>query len=166
MRISLFVFTLALVQAVTAFSGDKPNFSGAWLFSEEKSTLDDMGTAFLQTKMSITQSGNDFAVAKTMLSPDQEEVVGEEKLTLDGKECKSEAWGGSPRASTAKWNEKGDALTIVTMITMQWDGQTNVIDIEEEWRLGDDGKSLSIKHSSASDWGERNITIVFSKAEK
>lgn len=166
MRNQLFVVLFTLVLVCALYAGDKPNFSGDWAFSEEKSTLDEMGTGFIQTKMNITQSDSEMTVAKTMLGMNQEEIVAEEKLTLDGKECKSEVWGGSPRVSTASWNEDGNMLKIVTKITFDRDGQTSTLDMNEEWSLDEDGKVLKVKHSSSSDWGERNITMVFTKVEK
>ncbi|MBN1481592.1 hypothetical protein EH223_04445 [candidate division KSB1 bacterium] len=166
MRNQLFIvlITMALIMSLSA--GEKVNFAGDWSFSEEKSTLDEMGRAFIQTKMSVIQSENDMTIAKTFETPDQGEVVGEEKLTLDGKECKSEIWGGTPRVSTANWNEAGDVLKIASKITFERDGQPSTMDLDEEWSLSEDGKLLTIKHSSTSDWGERNITMVFGKVEK
>ena len=162
-----FVFTVVtLLLAVSLVAGDKPDFSGDWEFSEEKSTLDEMGAAFLQTKMSIEQTEKEMTLKKTFQGPDGGEMEDEEKLTLDGKECKSEVWGGSPRVSTANWSEKGDALKIATTIEFERDGQSSTIDMNEVWSLGEEGKILSIKHSSSSEWGERDITMVFTKVEK
>jgi len=166
MRNQLVVLVLTFVLAVTLSAGDKADFSGSWAFSEEKSTLDDMGTRFVQTKMKVTQGDNEMTVTKTFVGMNGEDVEGEEKLTLDGKENKSEIWGGSPRVSTATWNENGDTLNIATTITFERDGQTSTMDADEAWSLGEDGKTLSLKHSSSSDWGERNITMVFTKMEE
>jgi hypothetical protein len=163
MRFQLLI-ALMLCLSFVVLAGDKPDFTGTWKLSEEKSTLDQMGAAFLQTKMNIEQSENEIILKKTFAGPDGGEFEGEEKMTLDGKECKSEAWGGSPRVSTATWSEKGDALMIVSKITFSQDGQDSVVDIDESWSLADD-KTLSIKHSSESEWGERNITIVFTKVD-
>ena len=166
MRYQILVALLTVCLIVPLVAADKADFSGDWSFNEAKSTLDDMGTQFVQTKMSVTQSGNDMTVAKTFESPDQGEMVSDEKLTLDGAECKSEIWGGTPRVSTANWNDKGDMLKIATTITFERDGQQSTMDMNEEWSLSEDGKMLSVKHSSSSEWGERNITMVFTKAEK
>lgn len=156
------VFLLITVFAVSAFA--KVNFSGDWKFNEGKSKLDQMGAAFIQTKMTITQGENELTISRTTPSFDGSEMVMEEKLTLDGKECRSEIWN-SPRVSKAVWSESGDALVITSTITFERDGQSSVINITEEWRLSEDGKALSIKHNSSSEWGERNITLVFDRAE-
>ncbi|MBN1464663.1 hypothetical protein JXA02_02800 [candidate division KSB1 bacterium] len=160
------IIAIALLLAATLSAGEKTDFSGEWLFSEAKSTLDEMGRAFVQTKMSIVQSDSDMTITKTFETPDQGDMVGEEKLTLDGAECKSEVWEGMPRVSKANWNEKGDVLKIATTITFGFEGQTSTMNTNEEWSLAEDGKLLSVKQSSSSDWGERNITMVFAKVEK
>ena len=166
MRNKLVVGAIVLLLTTLLYAGDKADFSGAWKINQEKSELGEMGMQFVQTKMNITQSDNDMTVAKTFESPDGEEFVGEETITLDGKECKSEIWGGSPRVTTANWNDAGDTLNLATTITFERDGQTSTMDAEEAWALGDEGKTLSIEHSSSSDWGERNITMVFAKMEE
>ena len=166
MRNQLIIISLAMMLAITLYAGDKTDFSGDWLFDEAKSTLDEMGRAFVQTKMSITQSDSDMTIAKTFETPDQGDIVGEEKLTLDGAECKSEVWEDVPRTSTANWNEEGNMLKIATTITFDREGQTSTMNSNEEWSLAEDGKVLSVKQSSSSDWGDRNITMVFTKVEK
>lgn len=159
------ITSLLLIIAVAGlFAGDKVNFSGAWQFNEGKSTLDPMGAQFIQSKMTVTQAENELTVAKTVQGFDGGEMVMEEKMTLDGQECRSEFWN-SPRVTTAKWSEAGDALHIASLIKFEMDGQSSELDIKEVWTLGEDGKMLSIKHSSASYWGERNITMIFDRVE-
>lgn len=160
-----FVVVLTLCLAFALWAGDKPSFVGSWEFSETKSTLDDMGRAFVQSKMKIEQTETDITITKFFQGPDGGEFEADEKLTLDGKECKSEAWGGSPRVTTATWTEAGDALKIVSSIKFERDGQEMVVDINEDWSLAEEGKTLSIKHTSSSDWGDRNLTLVFTKGE-
>lgn len=164
MRFQL-VVVLALCLSFTVLAGDNPNFSGKWTFSEEKSTLDQMGAAFVQSKMDITQADNEMVVKKTFAGPDGGEFESEEKLTLDGNECKSEAWGGSARVSTAKWSDGGDELVVASSITFNQDGQDMKVDTDEKWSVDKDGKALTIKHKSTSDWGTRDLTLVFTKAE-
>ncbi len=155
---------IAILTTANLMAAGKADFSGTWVFNEGKSTLDQMGAAFIQTKMVVKQSDNELYTAKTMSSFDQGEMTLEEKLTLDGKECASEFFG-SQRVSTAVWNEAGDALTVSSTIKFDREGQTSEIKIKEIWSLSQDGKALTIKHTSTSDWGERSITIVFDRSE-
>jgi hypothetical protein len=161
---TLIIVSLIAIAAITVTAGEKADLSGDWVFSEEKSTLDDMGTQFLPTEMKVTQKDNDLSIQRTYQREYEDDFVLEEALTMDGKECESEFWN-SPRITTANWSEKGDVLAIVSNITFERDGQTSELEIKEDWSLQEDGKVLSIKHHSSSDWGERDITMVFVKKE-
>jgi len=114
----------------------------------------------------MTQGENELTTGKTFVGPDGGKVVGEEKLMLDGKKYKSEAWGGSPKASTANWNKKDAVLKIDSTITFERDGRKSTIDIDESRSPCEEGKVLFIKQSSSLDWGERTLTIAFTKAAK
>jgi hypothetical protein len=160
-----FIVISMAILAGTLLAGEKINLSGNWALNESKCTLDQMGIQFLQSKMVVAQTDSDLTIQQTFQSPDQGDMTVEQKVTLDGKECKSEFWN-SPRITTANWSESGDALTITSVITFERDGQTSVLDIKETWSLAADGKELQIKHLSSSDWGDRNITIVFDKVEE
>jgi hypothetical protein len=158
------VLTMAILTG-TLLASEKTSLSGNWTLNESKSTFDQMGAQFLQSKMVVAQTDSDLTIQQTYQSPDQGDMTVDQKVTLDGKECKSEFWN-SPRVTTANWSESGDALTIKSVITFERDGQTSVLDITEIWSLAAEGKELQIKHSSSSDWGDRNITMIFDKVEE
>ena len=155
---------LSLFAAACLTAGDPINFSGEWIFNQSKSVLDDNGAMFLPARMILAQSGNDLTVQKIFSSPDQGEFTGEEKLTLDGMECKSD-FMNSPRVSTAKWSPKGDTLTVSTTIAFDMNGEKSEMTMKEAYSLKDDGKALSVGHSSKSTWGERNLSLVYDKKE-
>ncbi len=138
------------------------NFSGEWIFNEEKSILDRWGVSFLPYKMEIIQKENDLTIHNTFIVEYADDRVIEQKLTLDGKECMSE-FRNSPRIMTANWSENGDTLIIESKITFNRGGQTPEMVINEAWTLLEQGKILSIKQFSTSFWGERNITLIFDK---
>lgn len=159
----VFGFLLLVVFIVTNLvAADKPDFSGTWKFNEEKSTLDDMGMAFIPHTLVIKQQENDLAVQKTFTNQNGEDMVTDESMTLDGKECKSEIWN-SPRVTTANWTDKGDTLKIEVKITFNQDGNMNEMLLHEAWSTLDDGARMVVNHFSTSNWGERKITMVFDK---
>jgi len=160
----IFILFAACLAASALTAGDKMNFSGDWAFSETKSTLDEMGTRFIPTVMKLTQQDNDLVIQRTYQREYEDDFVLEESVTLDGEECHSEFWN-SPRVSTANWSEKGDTLIIDTKITFEREGQTSEMNIREAWSLKEEGKMLTIEHFSSSDWGEREIIMVFDKKE-
>jgi hypothetical protein len=155
---------LALLAAAGLMAGDPANFSGEWIFNQSKSVLDDNGAMFLPARMVLAQSGNDLTVQKIFSSPDQGEFTGEEKLTLDGMECKSD-FMNSPRVSTAKWSPKGDTLTVSTIISFDMNGEKSEMSMKEAYSLKEDGKALSVEHHSKSSWGERKLSLIFDKKE-
>jgi len=138
------------------------NFSGEWIFNEEKSILDRWGVSFLPYKMEIIQKENDLTIHNTFIVEYADDRVIEQKLTLDGKECISE-FRSSPRIMTANWSENGDTLIIESKITFNRGGQTPEMVINEAWTLLEQGKILAIKQFSTSFWGKRNITLIFEK---
>jgi hypothetical protein len=142
----------------------QPDFSGEWIFNEEKSVLDDWGPAFLPYKLEINQNGNDLNIKSTFIREFQDNRIEEEALTLDGRECQSEV-ENAPRIKTASWSEKGDSLIIVSKTGIHRGGQPMEIVSTETWTLLENGKTLSIQQHSKSFWGERNTAMVFNKLD-
>ena len=156
------ILCLALIAAAGLMAGTPADFSGEWTFNQSKSVLDDNGAMFLPARMVLAQSGNDLTVQKIFSSPDQGEFTGEEKLTLDGMECKSD-FMNSPRVSTAKWSPKGDTLTVCTTIAFDMNGEKSEMTMKEAYSLKDNGMVLSVEHNSKSTWGERKLALIFDK---
>ena len=160
----LLVVVIAIISAVVAYAGEKANFTGQWTLNQEKSKFDDMGPAFLPATMVVAQIDNELTVQKTFKSDFADDFTAEEKMTLDGQECKSEFWN-SPRITTALWTENGDTLTIDSKTKFDMDGETSEMILKEKWTLAEEGNLLLIKHFSSSNFGERKITIAYSKME-
>ena len=95
---------------------------------------------------------------------DGQDMVSENTMTLDGKECKSEVWN-SPRVTKAKWSATGDTLNIEIKLTFNQDGNINETLIKETWSLREKGKCIIIDHFSTSNWGDRKLTMVYNKKE-
>jgi hypothetical protein len=158
---TLFVVVLLSMNLIAA---EKTDFSGNWMFNEEKSVLDEMGRAFIPYKLVIVQNDNELTVQKTFTMENGEDMVTDEKMTLDGKECMSEFWD-SPRITTASWSATKDTLNIKMKITFNQDGNNNEMLLQEAWSLHAEGKQIVINHFSTSTWGERKITMAFDKQE-
>jgi hypothetical protein len=163
---------IRVIKAVTAIlftagvlsAADKPDFSGQWNFNLAKSTLDEFGTQFLPSALSLVHAGNDFMIEKTYRNEFQGDFTSEERLTLDGKECKTEFWN-SPRSSIATWSANGDTLIIVTTIELNMEGRPVEMLMREAMSLSKGGKVLSVRHYSKSSWGERKLIMVYEKQE-
>jgi mannan endo-1,4-beta-mannosidase len=142
--------------------GSETDFSGEWVFNEEKSVLDNMGVGNLPYKLGVTLKGYDLAIRKTFIVEYGDDRVTEEKLTLDGAEYKSE-FRNSPRITTAKRSDKGDTLFIESKVTFNRGGQISEMKEKEAWSLQEHGRILSIHQTSSSFWGKRDITLIFDK---
>lgn len=140
----------------------KPDFSGVWVFNEDKSILDNRGFNNQPDKMEITLHGNDLKIKRTFIVEYADDRVAEEDMTLDGKELKSTLFN-SPRVTTVKWSEKGDMLNFKSTVTFNRGGQPTDMITTEDWSLLDNGKVLSIHQLSDSFRGKRDITLVFDK---
>ena len=140
----------------------RPDFSGTWSFNEDESVLDDMGAGNLPSRMEIRQSETDLTIRRSFIVEYADDRITDEKLTLDGRENKSEFFN-SPRITTANWSEKGDTLVIESKVRFNRGGQTSEMTTREVWSLGKKGRVLSIQQSSNSFFGRRNITMVFER---
>jgi mannan endo-1,4-beta-mannosidase len=137
-------------------------FSGQWLFNEEKSDLGNTGASFLPYKLSILQQENLIEIQKTILLEYADNRIDTIKLSLDGKEFRSEMWN-APMITTANWLTGTDTLQINSKVNFTWDDRSFESVTKEKWVLADDNKTLIIEQYSNSFWGERNIKMFFDR---
>jgi len=140
----------------------KADFSGEWVFSEDKSVLDNMGVSSLPYKLKITQKENILAVQKAFILEYTDDMITDENMTLDGKESMSEMWN-SPKATKATWSHNCDTLIVESKVALKRGGQIYSVAANESWSLEKRGAVLSIKQYSNSFWGERNIIMIYDK---
>jgi mannan endo-1,4-beta-mannosidase len=138
------------------------DFSGNWIFNEEKSSLENFGASFLPYRLEIAQKGNDLTVKKTFLLEYNDDRITEEKWTLDGKEIQSEFWD-APMITTVNWSSNNDTLIIKSKVIFDRGDQTMEMLTKESWILQPSGKELCIKQWSNSFRGKRDIVMVFDK---
>jgi hypothetical protein len=81
-----------------------------------------------------------------------------DKLTLDGQECKNTGFMDSEKKSTANWSEDKTSLKITSKIAM---GDGGEMIMTEVFKF--DGGNLVIDSSSASSFGDMAETMVFNK---
>jgi mannan endo-1,4-beta-mannosidase len=137
-------------------------FSGEWIINEEKSLFNNSGASSLPFKMSIAQNEHEIAIKRTIVLEYADDRITEERLTLDGKEARSE-FMNFPRVTTAQFGEGGDTLVIHSKVSMLRGDQPFEMIVNETWTLEEQGAILSIQQASSSYWGERNIKMVFDR---
>jgi mannan endo-1,4-beta-mannosidase len=101
----------------------KADFSGEWVFNEDKSSLDNQGVGNLPTKLNITQNEDDLVVQKTFVEEYTDDRITKDRLTLDGKENKTEMMN-APQIITANWSAKHDSLFISSKVTFKFGERT------------------------------------------
>ncbi|MBN2011233.1 hypothetical protein JW960_17955 [candidate division KSB1 bacterium] len=144
-------------------AGKNPvNFTGAWVFNEDASILDNRGVSYLPYKLSIQQQANEIIVQKTFIVEWGDDRVNTDTLALDGNPIISEMWN-SPMVTMAHMSATYDTLKIESKITFQQGGQTSEMVTREYWSLIDGGAQLSVHQLSDSFWGKRDITMVFDR---
>jgi mannan endo-1,4-beta-mannosidase len=138
------------------------NFSGEWVFNEDKSVLDIFGVNAIPYKMKIAQKDNNLAIQKTYILEYTDDTITNDTLTLDGKAGSSE-FMSFPRITKTTWSQNNDTLFLESKVILKRNGQDVESVTSETWSLNDKGTILTLKQYSRSFWGERKITLVYNK---
>lgn len=138
------------------------DFSGKWIFNEEKSIIHNVGASSLPYKIEIVQDENEIIIKRTVLLEYADDKTTEEKLTLDGKENKS-AFMNFQQTTTAQFKQGVDTLFIQSKVVTQRADQRIEMITNENWILQEKGTILSIQQYSSSSRGRRDITMVFDR---
>jgi mannan endo-1,4-beta-mannosidase len=138
------------------------DFTGKWIFDEERSRLDNAGTGNLPDFIGILQtSGNALNLKRIFRQEDNDDRVTNEVIPA-GITNQT----GNPDFSqtmTMKRSENQDTLTIDSKMTMKRGGQSFESSTLEKWYLSGNTRSLFINQTSSSSRGKRNIILVYDK---
>ena len=138
------------------------DFSGTWIFNEEKSILGRRGAGSAPYKMKINQNGNRLIIQKTMIVEWGDNRVTTDTLSLDGSEHHGEMWN-SPMITTAVWSVEGDTLNINSKVTFNWGDRPSEMVNKENWTLNENNKILSVDQFSRSFRGEDRTILIYDK---
>jgi hypothetical protein len=138
------------------------NFSGEWVFNEDKSTLGGQGAANLPAKMQISQKETELDIRRSFIEEWKNDRVTDEKIMLNGEESRSELFG-APRITTANLSANGDTVNFNSKVTFNRGGQSSQMTTTEAWCLRDHGRELCITQTTVSPQGTRKITMVYEK---
>ena len=157
------LISLPVICSAFAFIVANADFKGEWNFNESKSKLGEGRFRMAAQSLKVAQDASSITIDRTSNSPQGQSFTSTDKLTFDGKEAESTAFGNSKKKSTASWSSDGSSLTIHSTISGERNGQTFEIKTTEVWKLADDGKTLSIDYTSESARGTTNQTFVYDK---
>ena len=139
------------------------NYSGNWIFNEEKSDVGKNGTGNIPREIVIDQDGDLLHVKKQVDTEWGDEQTTNEDIPLDGSETKSEFFN-SPRISKASWDGDSKSVKINSVVKFSRGGQTTERKSSEDWKLLDDNKVLKIVQTSTGfRGGENTVSLIFEK---
>lgn len=154
---------LCLVFSLT-LNAQKTNFSGTWSFNESKSQMGEGRFRMAPSKMTISQDNTVLTIESTRTRQSGETMTINEAYTLDGQECdNSNPDQGRTKKSTVTFSADGKVMTITSKTTMERNGNKMEMQSVENYKLSDDGKTLTIETSSTSPRGEFKTTPVYDK---
>jgi len=139
------------------------NFSGQWIFNEEKSDVGNRGVGNIPYEMDIYHDDDLLDVKKVMIVEWEDDRITNEEIMLDGTEMKSEFFN-SPRISKANWDEASQSVIINSTVKIERGGRSFEMKSTEEWSLQEDGNILKIVQTSTSYRGEEvKLSLVYDK---
>ncbi len=139
------------------------NFSGHWIFNEEKSEVGNRGVGNVPYEMDIDQADEILYVKKVMIVEWDDDRITNEEILLDGTEMKSEFFN-SPRISKASWNEANQSVIISSTVKFERGGRSIEMKSNEEWSLQEGGRILKIIQTSTGFRGENvTVSLVYDK---
>ena len=138
------------------------NFTGTYIFNEDKSTLNNNGAADLPYRISILQQGNSLKIQKMNLVEFGDNSIETLKLALDGSEIATKVENVPVNIIAKIIDSSTFGITAKTRLTNN--GKTTELLSIEKWYLTDNGKSLVIEQNSNTPWGEKKLKMIFDKA--
>lgn len=139
------------------------NFSGQWVFNEEKSDVGNSGTGNVPNKMEIDQDDDLLLVKKFMVVEWGDDRITNEEILLNGTEIKS-VFFNSPRISKANWDADSKSIKISSTVKFDRGGRSIEMKSSEEWSLQEGGNILKIVQiSTGFGGGENTVSLVFEK---
>ena len=143
-----------LILNANLLAADKPNFTGYWVIDKDNSQVGERGFGFLPSEMAIIHDDNKLEIVQMM-----GESADKLKLTLDGKECKSEIMGRE-RISTASWSQDRKSITIASKMAFGRGEMTSDLNL----KLTRD-TVLVMDYASKSPFGDRKAILVFTRVD-
>ena len=157
---------LAILLFLPSVLFGQSNFTGNWVFNEAKSVLGDgQGPRMEAKNLVVAQQNIEIQVKRTQSGFDGNELIMNEKYTLDEKESVNTGMMDSKVKSTLSWSADKKELTFNKVISFNMNGETQEMKSSEKWSLSPDSKILTIKSSMNTPMGEMNTTLVYDKKD-
>jgi hypothetical protein len=153
---------LLVVIPVFNVSAQKADFNGEWKLNKEKSKVPD-NQLFL-SKITIQLKPDSLLTTRTYENANSEEYPFDEKISLDGKENKITIYD-MPRTSTATLSDSDGSLSITSTTEFNNNGGQADYTAKETWKVGSDGKTLTLQFTNKMDTEETTGTYTYDKTK-
>jgi mannan endo-1,4-beta-mannosidase len=141
------------------FEPKPADFTGTWVFDEDRSSLGRMGGMGAPAAMEVVQAGADLSIKTTRIVEFADDQVTEQKLTLDGAEHTS-TFMNSPQVTRALVSPAGDELHLDSSFSFGGGPKMTISDV---WRLTDAGRHLAVHRHVVSQRGVQDSDLVFDR---
>ena len=139
------------------------NFSGQWIFNEDKSDLGKAGSGNVPGKMIVNQDDDVMNVKKFVTVEWGDDRETQEEILLDGTEMKSVVFN-SPRISTASFDPATNSVKFSSSVKFNRGGNSFEMKSSEIWNLEENGKVLKISQTSTGfRGGENTVSLIYEK---
>ncbi len=164
MKTKSFLAIISLLIFLPAFNGfsQKADFSGQWKLNREKSEITD-NSMFLN-KITMNLKSDSLLTTRVYENGNGEEYPFDEKLSLDGKACKIVIYD-MPRTSTATRSNSDGAVAITSTTTFYGNNGMEDMVAKETWKLGDDGKILTMEFINKMSGVETSGKYLYEKVK-
>lgn len=152
---------LPLLTASSMPMGKKAIFSGTWILNETKSDFGEYGRMMASNKIIIAHKGKKLTMERYATTPAGESVNYKENYTLDGKECVNNISEEFKKTSTVVKSEDKKGLIINSTLDLSFEGNEMKILTVENFTLEDGGKTMIIKSTASTDYGDMVVSLVY-----
>ncbi len=153
-----------VVMSAGAAAAQKADFNGTWVL--DKSRSEGLPPGFDQT-MTIKQTGDSLNVEAKISGPQGEREI-KDQFTLDGKEVDFTVppMGGATVTKarrTPKWTSDGRGFDLIEDMMLDGPDGAAALKSTRQWRLSEDGKTLTVDVSVDGPRGIRKSKRVFAR---
>ena len=165
MKTKTILIIISMLLFLPAFRGiaQKTDMSGEWKLNKEKSIITD-NQLFL-AGITIQLKTDSILTTRVYQNGNGEEYPFDEKISLDGKECKISIYD-MPRTSTATRSDADGSINIKSTTSFTSGNGQEDMTANETWKLDAEGQVLVLQFTNKMSGNESTGTYYFNKVIK
>jgi hypothetical protein len=152
---------LSIILPSVSGLAQKADLTGEWKLNKEKSVISDQ--LFL-SKITIQFKSDSLITSRVYENGNGEEYPFDEKLSLDGKDCKIVIFE-MPRKSKATQSQTDGSVSVSSTTTFNGNNGEEDMVAEETWKLDSTGKILILEFTNKMSGNEIKGTFYYDKVK-